>query len=503
VYGRAIIYLLLSPVWKRQHRTGMKDPARLVFPGFRFGRQPVSDAVELARLGVGGFCVYLGTPARIAKLTKAVNAAAGRRLLIAADYEEGGWVHAAGSTPLPTNLGIGASGRRADAREKGLLTALEARAMGVDWVFAPVVDLAGEPRNPIVNLRAFSDRPGPATRLASAYLDGLRAGGALGCLKHFPGHGDVTKDSHLDLPTVTVARSVLERRELPPFKALARKAGAVMTAHLLVPALEKRRIPITLSDKGTGLLKRWGFRGLVTTDALDMKAVADRWPEAKAALMALRGGAHVLLVPEDPKALIASLRAEAAKDVSLSPLIREAYARIDAALRATAGRRASLKVVGSRAHRARAAKLFNNTISWKRDRKRGRIGAVALYAAVKGPSSTAPFERELKRLGVKVRIAPDGKARPGETLVAAIVSVPRAYSGRINLGPAEKARLQKVLSSSPDAVALSFGSPFTLAGLPASAAALCAFSRADAAQEAAARVLAGRARARGSWPIES
>lgn len=480
----------------------MQDPARLVFPGFRFGRQPVSDAVALARMGVGGFCVYLGTPSKIAALAKAVNKAAGRRLLIAADYEEGGWVHAAGSTPLPTNLAVGASGRPADAREKGLLTALEARAMGVDWVFAPVVDLAGEPRNPIVNLRAFSDKPGPATRLASAYLDGLRAGGALGCLKHFPGHGDVTKDSHLDLPKVTAPRSLLERRELPPFRALARKAGAVMTAHLLVPALERRPIPITLSDKGTGLLRRWGFRGLVTTDALDMKAVADRWPEREAALMALRGGAHVLLVPEDPKALVAELRVEAGRDMSLAPLIRTAYARLDHALRLTSGRRAPLSVVGSRAHKARASVLFANAVSWKREPKAGRVGKAALHAAVPG-SDIKPFSAELKRQGVKVRVTKDAKAREGETLVAVIVSVPRAYSGRIDLGPKEKARLAKALKAAPAAVAVSLGSPFVLAGLPAKAAALCSFSRAEEAQRAAARVLAGAAKARGRWPVES
>jgi beta-glucosidase-like glycosyl hydrolase len=502
VYGDAIIYLLLSADEKRQHGHGMHDPARLVFPGFRFGRQPVSDAVELARLGVGGFCVYLGTPAKIAALARAVNKAAGRRLLIAADYEEGGWVHAAGSTPLPTNLAVGASGRPADAREKGLLTAVEARAMGVDWVLAPVVDLAGEPRNPIVNLRAFSDKPGPAARLASAYLDGLKAGGALGCLKHFPGHGDVTKDSHLDLPKVTAARSTLEKRELPPFRALAKKAGAVMTAHLLVPAIEKRPIPITLSDKGTGLLKKWGFRGLVTTDAIDMKAVADRWPEREAALMALRGGAHVLLVPEDPKTLIAELRVEAGRDKSLAPLIATAYSRIDAALRATSGRRAPLKVVGSRAHRSRAAALFANAVSWKQPRKAVAVKSAALFPVVKG-SDITPFMSELERQGVKVRLSKDGKAKKGETLVAAIVSVPRAYSGRINLGPEEKARLAKTLKAAPSAVAVSLGSPFVLAGLPASAAALCSFSRADEGQRAAARVLAGKAAAKGRWPVES
>lgn len=495
----------MLPTFTRKRHDGavMYDPARLVFPSFRLGTQDPAQAEALARLGVGGFCLYRGTPRTLAALTARLNRAAGRRLLFCADYEEGAWVHAVGATALPTNLGVGASGAAADAREKGLLTALEARAMGVDWIFAPVVDLAGEPRNPIVNLRAFSDRPGPAARLGAAFLAGLKAGGALGCLKHFPGHGDTTKDSHLDLPVVLAPRSVLARRELPPFKALARRAGAVMTAHLVVPALEPARIPFTLSARGPSLLRSWGFRGLVTTDALDMKAVADRWPEREAALMALRGGAHVLLVPKDARALVAELRAECARDAALAPYVREAHRRLDAALARTAGRRPSLSVVGSRAHRARAAGLFARAVAWKQSRSGPPPRAVAVFEAVSGPPQTGAFRRALTGLGVKVRSTRDGRVKKGETLVAVIVSVPRAYSGRINLTPQAKARLAKVLAAASDAVVVSLGSPFTLAGLPASAAALCAFSRADAAQEAAARVLAGRARATGRWPLKA
>lgn len=477
----------------------MHDPARLVFPGFTVGASDPAEGEALARLGVGGFCLYRGTPRSIAALTKRLNIAAGRRLLFCADYEEGAWVHAAGATALPTNLGIGASGSAADAREKGLLTALEARAMGVDWVFAPVVDLAGEPRNPIVNLRAFSDRPGPAARLGGAFLDGLKAGGALGCLKHFPGHGDVTKDSHLDLPTVKARREVLARRELPPFKALARKAGAVMTAHLLVPALEPAKLPFTLSAVGPRLLRGWGFRGLVTTDALDMKAVADRWPERDAALLALRGGAHVLLVPKDARALVAELRV--AHDAALEKLVAEAHRRLDAASAKTAGRRPPVSVVGSPAHRRRADVLFSRAVAWKRARKGAAPKKVAVWDVVPGPSQSGPFRAALSRLGVKVRASRDGRVKKGETFAAAIVSVPRAYSGRINLTPAAKTRLVKALRAAPDAVAVSLGSPFVLRGLPGPG--LCSFSRAEAAQAAAASVLAGRTPVRGHWPLES
>ena len=217
------------------------DPARLVFPGFTIGQDDPKDAQKLARLGVGGFCLYRGSPKTVASMTRRLRRAAPQPLLICADYEEGAWAHVPGSTPLPTNLGIGASGSVKAAHRKGLITAREARAMGVDWVLAPVVDLLSEPKNPIVNVRSFSREPKQAVRLARAYMAGLKAGGALGCLKHFPGHGATTEDSHLDLPTVKSARRLLDKRELVPFKTLARSADAVMLGHLVVPALDAAR----------------------------------------------------------------------------------------------------------------------------------------------------------------------------------------------------------------------------------------------------------------------
>lgn len=477
----------------------MCDPARLVFPGFTLGAQPARQAEELVRLGVGGFCLYKGTPATVAALTARLRRVAGRPLLFCADYEEGLWAHVRGATPLPTNMGIGASGRIADAREKGLLTALEARALGVDWVLAPVLDLACEPANPIVNLRAFSDRPAETARLARAFLSGLRAGGALGCLKHFPGHGSTRKDSHLDLPRITASRALLDRRELAPFRALARAADAVMTAHLLVGALEPARIPFTLSAAGPRLLRSWGFKGLVATDALDMKAVADRFDEAQAALLALRGGADALLVPRDPRGLIARLRDEAAREPELAARIQRSCRRLTAAQRRVSGRRRPLASVGGRLHQSRAKKLFEASLAWSRERA-APVRRIAYFEPQSARPQGRMFLARLRHHGVAVRAS--ARVRAGETLVAGVFVGPRAYSGRIRLSPKERSRLLAVLRASPDAVVVSFGSPFELAGLPAKAAGLCSFSRAEAAQRAAADALAGVLKVRGRIPVK-
>ena len=465
------------------------DPARLVFPGFTVGKQDPREAEALARLGVGGFCLYRGTPRSVAALTRRLRRAAKRPLLICADYEEGAWVHVPGATPLPTNLGVGASGSEAVARAKGRITGREARALGVDWVLAPVLDLLSEPKNPIVNLRAFSRDPKEAARLARAYLAGLRDAGALGCLKHFPGHGSTTEDSHLDLPTVNAPRALLNRRELAPFRALASDADAVMLGHLVVPALDPSKLPFTLSAAGPRLLRRWGFRGLIATDALDMGAIAKHWGEREAALMALRGGADIGLVPKHAAALVAELRVEAGRDAAFARRCAEAERRLDAALRRVRSPRPAPSVVGGAAHRRAAAPLFSACVAWTRPPFGPAPLRVAYYepqAAGREALSGVDFVAALKRFGVRVRVARNGKARKGEALVAGIFVGPRAYSGRIRLDAASRGRLVRALRSAPGATAISFGSPFALSGLPAKTGGLCVYSRAGAAQAAAA-----------------
>lgn len=467
------------------------DPARLVFPGFTVGKQDPREAEALARLGVGGFCIYRGTPRTVAALTARLRKASRRPLLICADYEEGAWAHVPGSTPLPTNLGLGVSGSAALAREKGLLTAREARAMGVDWVLAPVLDLLSEPRNPIVNLRAFSSEPGEVARLGAAYLAGLRAGGALGCLKHFPGHGSTTADSHLDLPTVSASLSTLNKRELAPFKALAKKADAVMLGHLVVPALDPLKLPFTLSAAGPRLLRRWGFRGLIATDALDMGAIAKHWGEREAGLMAVRAGADVLLVPKDARTLADELRVEAGRDKAFARRCAEAERHLDAALKRVRGPRPALSFVGGAAHARAAAPLFGPCAAWVRPPSAAVPKKVAYYEpqSARGELSGAAFVAALKRARVPARVSRDGRVKPGETLVAGLFVGPRAYSGRIRLDETSRARLLYVLRRSRNPVTISFGSPFVLDGL--SGAGLCVYSRAAAAQSAAATHLLG------------
>jgi beta-glucosidase-like glycosyl hydrolase len=467
---------------------------QLIFPGIRIGREAPAKARQLAAAGVGGFCVYYGTPQRVRSLVEDLQKRAPTPLLMAADYEDGPASQVRGATRLPSNMGLAAAGRLADIEEKARLTCVEADAMGIRWIFAPVVDLADRPENPIVNIRAFSDDPQKVQRYAQAYLRGIRRAGLLSCTKHFPGHGDVAGDSHLTLPKLKVSLARLTRHELPPFVRTAKLSDSVMLAHLLVAALDRRH-PATLSKAAMRLLRRrMGSHIAAVTDALDMKAVADRYDEVEAAALALAAGADVILVPKYPQRLLRELP-KRVRRLGLEDRVAEAWTRVKRlkhrAGLADGGRpRGALRQVGSPSHLRRAQQLADRALA-----SVGRTQDLlpARYVRVVDPHGQArAFITELKRLGVRV-----GRGAPLTLVVASYH--PRAYSGKIFPTQKECRRLQQALSEK-SALLLSFGSPFVFRQLNLPAG-LCAFSPSNEAQRAMARAVVGRIRAAGQMPV--
>jgi beta-glucosidase-like glycosyl hydrolase len=479
--------------------------AQLVFPGFQFGQDDPKRAAALVKAGVGGFCLYKGEARQIADFIARLQALAETPLLFCADYEDGAASHCQGATALPTNMGIAASGRPELARLKAEITAAEALALGVRWVLAPVVDLAVEPDNPIVNVRSFGSDPALVTRMARAYLAGLRARGVLGCIKHFPGHGRTVRDSHLELPVVKAGRGLLRRSDLAPFRSLAKAADSVMLGHLAVPALAGGREPFSLAPAAKRLLRGdLGFSGLVSTDALDMHAISKRYDDTEAALRALRAGADVLLVPKDPERLLAGLP-EALAGRGLAALTAQALARLRRA-KARAGlfvdpmpNKLLLAAVGGPRHEALAQELADSCLAW-RGKPVSLKGRRIAYAEVGTKSWRGrDFATELRRLDAAVRFT-SGAVKPDEVLVLGVFLRPRAYSGRIKPDPAEVAKALALARGARETVVVSFGSPFVLADLPRLSG-LCAFSHIAAAQRAAAKALWGRVPVRGRMPV--
>ena len=233
------------------------------------------------------------------------GAASGERLLIAVD-QEGGRVQRVRSpaTLWPPMLGLaGLEPARGEAlaRRIGAAMGAELAALGFDIDFAPVLDVHTNEGNPIIGDRAFGREPEAAATLALAFADGLGDAGILGCGKHFPGHGDTAQDSHLELPRLRHDMDRLRRVELVPFAMAARRGvPMIMTAHVVFEALDPD-LPATLSRRAIGELLRGelGYRGVVVSDDLDMKAIADFTGAADAAVAAIEAGCDVLLLCRD------------------------------------------------------------------------------------------------------------------------------------------------------------------------------------------------------------
>ena len=274
---------------------------RLVLPGLRFPTD-LERELRLAERGVGGFLVF-GGDARLEETLARLQAAAPHRLLFAADMEDGAGQQVEGLSRHPP-----AAALDPDAAEAaGIRTAVEARRLGLTMTFAPVCDVVSDPKNPIIQGRAFADPEACAPR----FVRGARRMGLRTCAKHFPGHGGTRKDSHADLPVVDAPPDTWRRRDLPPFAACI-EAGvdAVMTAHVACPGLTgSPTLPATLSWKViTDLLRNeLGFRGLVVTDALLMEGVRAGRSEAEAAVLALEAGCDGLLCPRDPGAVLEAI----------------------------------------------------------------------------------------------------------------------------------------------------------------------------------------------------
>ncbi|MEU7694989.1 glycoside hydrolase family 3 protein [Microbispora hainanensis] len=264
--------------------------------GVRDGvRHGAADSTgEGASAGPANGDAVAGTAALVAELRRE------RPDVVVAVDEEGGAVtrlEAATGSSWPGNMALGVAGdvslTRRVARQIGRMVA----AAGVTLDYAPVVDVNADPRNPVIGVRSFGCDPEEVGRHGAAWIEGLQSAGVAACAKHFPGHGDTVTDSHLALPAVRASREVIERRDLPPFRAaIAAGVRAVMCGHLLVPAVDT--LPATLSREVlTGLLREeLGFDGLAVTDAIEMRAVAALHEPGEIAVRALAAGADAICV---------------------------------------------------------------------------------------------------------------------------------------------------------------------------------------------------------------
>ncbi|HKO52512.1 MAG TPA: beta-N-acetylhexosaminidase [Polyangiaceae bacterium] len=274
--------------------------ARLFTVGFH-GQTVSDDLSRLLRRGVSGVIFFsrnVGQPAEVAELTSAIKRRAGRPVSLSLD-QEGGKVRRLrqGFSELPPMRALGETGSARLAYEVGKLMGRELRAVGFDMNYAPVLDVDTNPDNPVIGARSFGRSPELVSKLAVALAGGLESAGIAACGKHFPGHGDTSQDSHLALPRLPHSLERLQQVELQPFAAaIAAGVPSLMTAHVLFEPLDAH-YPATMSRPVLhGLLREtMRYDGLVVTDDLEMRAIADHYGIEEAVVRGLDAGVDQFL----------------------------------------------------------------------------------------------------------------------------------------------------------------------------------------------------------------
>lgn len=300
--------------------SALEKASQCVFPRLDTEKYFENDSYKhkintLVDSNIGGFCVFGGNPEQVEQMIHTLQSRTETTLLMSADFENGLPMRLSEGTDFAHALGLGKLSYESVFKVSQAI-AKEAAGIGIRWNLAPVADINTNKDNPVINIRAFGDNPEHVAQHVKSYIEGAQVEKVLACAKHFPGHGDTSKDSHLELPELSHSYERLNNTEFLPFKeAIDSNVASIMIGHLSVPSIDSSGIPASLSEKVVSVLRdELGFRGLIVTDALEMKAISDNFTPEHASILALSAGNHVLLMPESPDLVIKAIAEKAEKD---------------------------------------------------------------------------------------------------------------------------------------------------------------------------------------------
>jgi len=482
-------------------------------------------------------------------------------LIISADLEAGAGMRFDDTINFPWNMAVGATGNPDFARKQGEITAREARALGVQHIFAPVVDVNNNAANPVINVRSYGEDPADVARFAAAFTEGAQAAGAIATAKHFPGHGDTAVDSHRGLPEINVGRDRLNSIEFVPFQATVNAGvGSVMVGHIALPQIdstsikplprnvkgkptdtdeageiieEKATMPATMSPIMGRLLRNdLKFSGLIVTDALSMSGLTIYFTPEESAVRALEAGADMLLKPVDVDAAFRGVR-EAVKSGRITEqrveesarrimaakydlgLVEQRMTPVDAIDRLV-GSRDAVKLAGEIAERAvTLVRDEDKLLPLKNVKRETRIFNLAITNGDDRNWITNPFVAKLNRAGVKIEsIVLDERsgeqevqkaierAKSADLVLASLYG--RVRSGQVSsvgIPDAGARALSALIAAKSPVVGISFGNPYLLQNFPGLRTYVVAYGDMPSLQHAVARALMGEIDIVGRLPI--
>lgn len=514
--------------WVNQEMNRLNKNARLG-QLFMVGAYPPKGASDERKIftaidshNVGGVIFFRGAADRIAQLTNRYQKRSKVPLMMAMDAEWGTNMRVSAAVKFPRQLLMGAIQNNALIYDFGKAVAEECKAMGIHVNFAPVVDVNNNPANPVIGDRSFGENRENVTAKSFQYIKGLQDHGVMACAKHFPGHGDTDVDSHKDLPVINHNMKRLDSIELYPFKNLVQQGvQSVMVAHLHIPALDSTpNLPITLSKPAvTGLLKeKLGFKGLIFTDALNMRGVTKHFKDGETDVKALLAGNDILLVTQDiPRAKKRIYQAIKDKLITW----KEINSRVRKILRAKYNlglnnyQPVKANNVRSRLNiqenQALKQDLVSNALTLVDRSDIIPLGKKRVACITVGTSKReTTFTKELVRYGIKhhhfaksnVAANRIKQLAKKDVVIVAVHNISK--NSKSNFGVSSNVqRLVSTLSAKTKVLVVNFGTPYALKNFPTAQGAVVAFNDETLTQKLTARAIAGALPFRGRLPISA
>lgn len=432
------------------------------------------------------------------------------------------------ATLLPGAMALGAGGSRSDARRAAQIAGTELAAMGIWQNYAPDADVNVNPANPVIGVRSFGSDPEAVAGMVVAQVKGYQGAGIATASKHFPGHGDTETDSHAELPTIHHTREEWETLDVPPFKAaIAAGIDSIMTAHIVVPALDPAEDPATLSRPiMTGILREeLGYEGVVVTDSLGMQGVRTKYGDDRVPVLALKAGVDQLLNPPDLDLAWNAVLTAVKEGELTEERLDESILRIFE-LKAKKGlfrdpfvtHRGVDRTVGIPSHLAAADRIAEATttllinqdglLPLSRRTHRDVLVAGADPASPSGTTGppTTVLAGALDELGFKATALPTGTA-PTQAQIDAAVAAAEGKDAvvvgtyNVTAASAQRRLVEALVATGVPVVAVAIRNPYDAAHLPGVGAMLAAYSWTDVELRAAVRVLAGRTDPEGRLPV--
>lgn len=476
--------------------------------------------------GIGGLIFMQGTPKAQAEQTNKFQKMSNVPLLIGMDAEWGLGMRLTGIRDMPRQIMMGAMADSTIVYKMASAIANQCRRLGVHIDFAPVIDINNNPNNPVINFRSFGENKYKVANYGIQYMRGLQDNGVIACAKHFPGHGDTDVDSHKDLPQIKKSLAGLQNLELYPFKQLiANGIQSVMIAHLQVPSLEsKQNTPTTLSyNTITNTLQNtMGFTGLVITDALNMEGVAKFFQPGEIDLKALQAGNDILLFSQDVPTGISKIKA-ALKNGTISDKRLEASVKkiLQAKYNVGLNKVQTINTTNIdddlneytssiRKQVAEASITLLNDPYNIINKVKKNISDKIVYIGV-GTSSENTFSVNLKKAGVKkieFATAMNSKAltdmvwkyKSYDAIIIGVHNMSGYPTQNFGLDKSEIEAVQK-LGANKNSITVVFGNPYVIKNFCSQEGLLVAYDEADETQIAAAQIITGQLKAKGTLPV--